>query len=100
MIEQGALDEARALMALSLDPALPVSRALGMRELSAHLRGEMGLEAAVTLAQQATRQYAKRQTTWFRHQLVADFDSDAKFSESLQDKILPIIRQFLLTKVP
>ncbi|PKU24639.1 tRNA (adenosine(37)-N6)-dimethylallyltransferase MiaA [Telmatospirillum siberiense] len=98
MIGQGALAEVHALLECRLDPALPILRALGFGELAAHLRGEMALEAAVAAAQQATRRYAKRQMTWFRHQLTADQIIGAQLSESLEDGILPIIRQFLLTE--
>jgi len=66
MIAAGALDEVRALAARGLDPALPALKAVGMRELSAHLLGEMPLDEAVPAAQRETRRYAKRQTTWMR----------------------------------
>lgn len=98
MVERGALAEVRALLDLHIDPALPVSRALGFAELAACLRGEMALETAVAAAQQATRRYAKRQMTWFRHQLVADRLIDTQLSESLEVGILSNIRQFLLTE--
>lgn len=98
MIGQGAAAEVRALLALGLDPALPALRALGVGELAAHLKSEMSLEAAVAAAQQATRRYAKRQMTWFRHQLVADHSVVTQLSESLEDGIFANIRQFLLTK--
>jgi len=68
MIEAGALDEVRALMDRNLDPALPALKAVGFRELSAHLRGEINLDEARIAAQQETRNYAKRQLTWFRNQ--------------------------------
>ena len=68
MIEAGALDEVRALVARGLDPALPATKAVGVREFAAHLAGEMTLEAAVEATRQATRNYAKRQLTWFRNQ--------------------------------
>ncbi len=68
MVDTGALDEVRALMALDLDPALPAMKAIGVPEFAAHLRGETSLEAALDLAAVSTRQYAKRQSTWFRNQ--------------------------------
>ena len=68
MIEAGALDEVRRLMMRELDPAAPIMKAVGVRELAAHLRGELDLAEAVVLAQQETRRYAKRQMTWFRNQ--------------------------------
>jgi tRNA dimethylallyltransferase len=69
MVEAGALDEARALAALDLDPALPAMKAIGVRELQAALADLLPLGEAVEKAKAATRQYAKRQQTWFRHQL-------------------------------
>lgn len=73
MIEQGALDEAAALRERRLDPLLPVMRAHGVPGLIAHLDGAIGLEAAIQRGQVDTRRYAKRQFTWFRHQMGADW---------------------------
>lgn len=67
MLEQGALEEVQSLQ--GLDPHLTAMKALGIPELSAYLREEITREEAITLAQQATRRYAKRQMTWFRNQL-------------------------------
>jgi tRNA dimethylallyltransferase len=71
MMEQGALDEVRRLMALDLDPALPAMRAIGVQALARHLSGEIDLDEAVRIAQRETRNYAKRQLTWLRHQMPA-----------------------------
>ena len=68
MLEAGALEEVAAFASLQLDPLLPASKALGVPPLLAHLRGELPLEEAVTLAQRDSRRYAKRQMTWFRNQ--------------------------------
>jgi len=68
MVEQGALDEVRAMEARGLDPSLPALKAVGYREFAAHLRGETSLEQALEAARQETRRYAKRQLTWFRNQ--------------------------------
>lgn len=68
MVEAGALDEVRALVARGLDPALPAMKAVGVREFAAHLAGGMTLAAAVEATRQSTRNYAKRQLTWFRNQ--------------------------------
>ncbi|MDP1911805.1 tRNA (adenosine(37)-N6)-dimethylallyltransferase MiaA [Brevundimonas sp.] len=68
MVEAGALDEVRALVARGLDPALPAMKAVGVREFASHLAGETTLAAAVEATRQATRNYAKRQLTWFRNQ--------------------------------
>jgi tRNA dimethylallyltransferase len=69
MVEAGALEEIRALAARNLDPALPILKAVGVREFSAHLRGETTLAEALAAAQQETRRYAKRQSTWMRGQM-------------------------------
>lgn len=71
MMELGAMEEARALAAMRLNPAMPAMKAIGVRELIAADRGEMSIEEAVERAKTATRRYAKRQSTWFRHQLGA-----------------------------
>lgn len=68
MLAEGALDEARALAARGLSPALPVMKALGVPPLLAHLAGDLTIEAAADAAKQDTRRYAKRQLTWFRNQ--------------------------------
>lgn len=73
MVQQGALEEVERLLARGLDPALPVMRAIGVASLAAHLRGESTLQEAIEDGAQATRQYAKRQYTWFRHQPPADW---------------------------
>jgi tRNA dimethylallyltransferase len=68
MIEGGALDEVAALHARGLDPALPALKAVGYRELAAHVTGDLSRDEALAAARQATRNYAKRQLTWFRNQ--------------------------------
>jgi tRNA dimethylallyltransferase len=69
MLQQGAIDEVRALSALSLDAALPAMRALGVRPLLAYLRGQLTLPEAAEQAKAETRQYAKRQMTWIRSRM-------------------------------
>ena len=68
MLEGGAIDEVRAGMDIIPDDA-PVTHALGYRPLAAWLRGETGRAEAVAAGKLETRQYAKRQDTWFRHQV-------------------------------
>lgn len=65
MVEKGALAEVRALP--SLPPDRPVMKAIGVPELSRHLRGEITLDVAMTAAKTATRHYIKRQLTWWRN---------------------------------
>jgi tRNA dimethylallyltransferase len=72
MSEQG-LAEVDALLARNLSPTLPVMRAIGVREIADFLRGETTREEALAAGSQATRNYAKRQYTWFRHQPPADW---------------------------
>ena len=106
MIEAGALEEVRALLGKKLPPDAPILKAIGVPELSAHLRGELSLEEAVARAQAATRRYAKRQLTWLRTQAGlsgADLKGnnpcviETQYSESHSEKIFPKIRESLLT---
>jgi tRNA dimethylallyltransferase len=97
MIERGALDEAATLAARGLDPDLPAMKAVGLPELMRHLRGEVSVTEAVANARRATRRYAKRQMTWFRHQMAPDVILDEQFSESLLRRSRQFIDEFLLT---
>jgi tRNA dimethylallyltransferase len=69
MTRSGALEEVAALAARQLDPMLPAMKAHGVPALIRHLKGEIPLTEAVAIGQADTRHYAKRQFTWFRHQL-------------------------------
>jgi tRNA dimethylallyltransferase len=84
MLSDGAIEEVRLLLARNLDPALPVARAIGVREIAGYLAGEWTLAEAEVRAAQATRNYAKRQYTWFRNQPPADWPRVAAepFSEN------------------
>jgi tRNA dimethylallyltransferase len=95
---EGGLAEVVALLARRLPADLPAMKAVGVPELARHLAGELPLDEAIRLGQQATRRYAKRQGTWLRHQMPADLTIDAQFSESLLPEIFSFIRQFLLTQ--
>ncbi|WP_428155448.1 tRNA (adenosine(37)-N6)-dimethylallyltransferase MiaA [Brevundimonas sp.] len=68
MVEQGAVDEVAALSARGLSDSLPAMKAVGVRELATYLTGELTRDDAVAALKQATRNYAKRQLTWFRQQ--------------------------------
>ena len=102
MLEAGALEEVRALLALELDPALPAMRAHGVPDLSAYLRGEIGLDEATRRSEIVTGQYTKRQATWFRHHelahnpamhtIYARFSDVAQFSESHMVDFVNFIR--------
>jgi tRNA dimethylallyltransferase len=69
MLKAGALNEVAALASRKLDSLLPAMKAHGVPALIRHLAGEMTLEQAAVIGRADTRHYAKRQFTWFRHQL-------------------------------
>ena len=69
MLKAGALEEVAALAARGLDPLLPAMKAHGVPALIRHLKGEITLDEAAIIGRADTRHYAKRQFTWFRHQL-------------------------------
>lgn len=73
MIELGALDEVKAITAMRLAPELPAMKAIGVRELAGAMAGEMSFDEAIERAKIATRQYSKRQSTWFRNQFGAEW---------------------------
>ncbi|OCP01690.1 MULTISPECIES: tRNA (adenosine(37)-N6)-dimethylallyltransferase MiaA [unclassified Ensifer] len=69
MLSGGAIDEVRALLALDLPPEMPVMKAIGVSQIAALLKGEIDEADVIETSSAATRQYAKRQMTWFRNQL-------------------------------
>jgi len=73
MIERGALAEVKALIGRGLDHDMPVMRAIGVPELAEVLNGNWAMEEATSRGSQATRNYAKRQFTWLRHQPPAEW---------------------------
>jgi tRNA dimethylallyltransferase len=73
MMERGAIEEVEALLARNLPQDAPIMRAIGVPEISAYLKGTISRAEAIKLGQIATRQYAKRQFTWFRNQAPADW---------------------------
>jgi tRNA dimethylallyltransferase len=97
MIANGAVDEAAALAARGLAPDLPAMKAVVVPELLRHLRGETSLAEAVAAGQRATRRYAKRQMTWFRHQIVPDLILGEQISEALLRQSRDFIERFRLT---
>lgn len=70
MIEQGAINEVERLLDLSLETNLPIMRAHGVRPLAAYLKGDQSLQDAATQTKAETRQYAKRQFTWLRRNMI------------------------------
>ena len=91
MMSAGALEEARALLALGFSEELPVMRALGVAPLAAHVAGKLGLEEAVALSKAETRQYAKRQLTWSRRNMITWKPIFAQDMERIIGEILSFI---------
>lgn len=69
MVKEGGVEEVRALLGLGLDTAKPVMKAIGVRQIAAWLSGWRGEADAIEAGQTATRQYIKRQLTWWRNQM-------------------------------
>jgi tRNA dimethylallyltransferase len=97
MVESGALDEVAELLSKGYSPSLPVMKALGVPELAQHLRGDMSLDDACALASIKSRQYAKRQSTWFRQQMIAWNSVIAQDLERQIDEIFSFIDDSGLT---
>lgn len=96
MVTRGAAAEVQALLDRELDPALPAMRALGVRELAAWLRGDSDRECAIAAAQQATRNYVKRQLTWFQRQLPETRNLQKRIVvEQFSERLLPEIFSFI-----
>lgn len=93
MMKQGALTEVEKLVERNLSDSLPAMRALGVQELKAHILGQMSLTDAIEEAKLHTRQYAKRQATWFNNRFEADFclttcyDDNKNFVEDIKNSI-------------
>ena len=95
MLAAGALAEIGAALAAGIADAEPAMHALGAKELAQHLRGRLSLEEARRQAEVATRQYAKRQSTWFRHQFNSNLTLEARYTGLMRDDILSAVDVFL-----
>ena len=93
MLDKGAIEEVEALAGRNLDPELPVMRAIGVREIASWLKGEVSRDEMIQAGQQSTRQYAKRQFTWFRNQPPADWPRVA-----LENVVIESVFERLLRK--
>jgi tRNA dimethylallyltransferase len=100
MVETGALEEIAAFADLlpQLPKDAPLRKAVGVPELLSYHQGEIGLREAITLAQAASRQYAKRQTTWFKHQLSQALTVNPQEYDQAMQEILSIMTQTNLTR--
>ena len=91
MMDRGAVDEVAALAARSLDPGLPVMKAIGVREIIAMQKGLIDRARAIELASRHSRHYAKRQFTWLRNNYNAQYVVESKFSERNLAEIFSIL---------
>jgi tRNA dimethylallyltransferase len=93
MMENGAVQEVEALIGQALPKDAPVMRAIGVPEISAMLHGKYTRDEAVTCGQAATRQYAKRQYTWFRNQTPSDWTVwNEEVNNDKMDKIVTLFQ--------
>ena len=92
MLERGAIDEVRNIMKLELEEHSPILRILGVKDLISYLLGKTSLDTAKNNAKQATRNFAKRQVSWFRNQFGKSERIFAQYSESLFEEIFSKIR--------
>lgn len=93
MIAAGALDEVARASHLPADA--PALHALGAKELADHLQGRISLDEAIRLAEIATRQYAKRQATWFRHQFNSNLTLEARYTDEMRETVASRVGDFL-----
>lgn len=93
MMREGALDEVDLLLARGLDPALPVMKALGVRQIEAYRKSELAFDIMIDNIAQATRHYAKRQFTWFRNNFISEITNKEKYSKRIISEIFSLIPQ-------
>jgi tRNA dimethylallyltransferase len=93
MVEDGLISETAALVAAGYAPALPAMTTLGYREISAYLRGEMTLDAAIERIQMETHRFVRHQMTWFRKmQGIEWFDMS---EPGIEEAVAQRVEQFL-----
>ena len=91
MIEEGAVEEVGAIVSRGLDPALPVMKALGIKQIAAYLKTELTLDVMIESIAQDTRHYAKRQFTWFKNNFISEITSNKKYSKRFISEIFALI---------
>lgn len=99
MFDSGAIDEAEALIGRNLDPQLPAMRAIGVPQIAQFLTGDISHADALARTQAATRQYAKRQFTWFRNQPPIEWPRHAELLsvDNINDLAI-LLRDTMLTR--
>lgn len=99
MFSEGGIEEVARLRERQLSPDLPVMRAIGVPQVMAYLNGQISRDEALTQAKAATRQYAKRQYTWFRHQPPPDWLRDKRpLNAKTIAELAIILQEYLLTR--
>lgn len=92
MLENGAIEEIKALDEMNLDPTLPAVQAHGIPDIMGYLHGSLSEEDMIRLGQQDVRRYVKRQITWFSHQLDEAEQIEYETVEEAAKKILPMLK--------
>ena len=98
MMDNGAVPEVERLLQRRLSPDLPVMRAIGVPQIAAFLRGDKTREEAIARGQQLTRNYAKRQYTWLRHQPPIEWCRMEPDNVSLKEQFAILFQDYLLTR--
>ena len=91
MFEEGVVDEVRALLERDLDNTLPVMKALGVRQIASYLENQLEVNSIISSITQDTRNYAKRQFTWFNNNFISEIMVCEKYSKRIFSQILPKI---------
>lgn len=92
MVEMGCIDEVQKLYKRKLSPSLPAMKALGVPELLEYLSGKTNVYQAVQNAKLHTRQYCKRQRTWFKNRLIADFELQSCYRKNFPKEVLGLLK--------
>ena len=97
MIGAGAVEEVELFLATDPQPDFPLLKAVGVPPISKFIEGTIDRDRMTEMCKRDTRRYAKRQTTWFRHQIIPEITINMKLSEKTTGTIFPEISNFLLT---
>ena len=90
MINEGAIEEVKKLISLNLDVSLPIMKAHGVPEITNYLCGKIDLEECIKKSQQVTRNYAKRQLTWWRSSRLSINKVFDQFPNEIDEKLIKI----------
>ena len=93
MINNGAIDEVKRLLLLNLDPSLPIMRAHGVPEICKYLSGSINLDECISTGQQVTRNYVKRQITWWKSSKLNNCNVFKDFPSNIELESLDILKK-------